>query len=184
VKEDSYPKYLLRAVITASAFVKAKEKQNKHVGLLILLGPQKKLKKICSEFEGDLKDIILSKYENPILYSNKIFEVYEEMGKRDGALFFDTAGNLLASEIYIEGMKTSRLTDIINDIKNIKGSIGARHLAGAYASLNGLDAVIVSEEKGTVITIRNGKICKELCYDPKKGFLGKIDAKRIAKSID
>lgn len=176
-KKEEYPKYLLRAFITVSAFSRANYKAGRRRGLLILLGPQRNLKKISSKFEGNLKDFFVEKYGNPILYSPGIFELYELMGKRDGALFFDTTGNLLASEIYVEGIKTSKILSCIKEIKEIKGSIGARHIAGAYASLYGLESVMLSEEKGTVITMRAGKIYRGLCYDPEKGFLNKFRGK-------
>ncbi|MBI4016562.1 MAG: hypothetical protein HY363_02605 [Candidatus Aenigmarchaeota archaeon] len=108
-------------------------------------------------------DEMLQKYSMPsILYSNQVHELYKEMSGRDGAIAFNEKGNLLGAELFIQGVRLQSEIEL-EDILKFKGSVGARHITGLYASTIFKYAVCLGQN-GKVIPFINGKIVKSLVY--------------------
>lgn len=86
----------------------------------------------------------------------------------DGALCFDLDGRLYDTQKMVILERDYNLNGSREEIIGIKGSIGTKHVAAAFASKKGLTAVALSHESGTVITFIGGKVIREFVYQPPK----------------
>lgn len=110
-------------------------------------------------------DSLLRTYGDPcLLYSNRVIELFREMSCRDGAIVFDSSGNLLGAELFIQDVRLQSENDL-EDIIKVKGAVGARHITGLYASTLFRYAICVGQQ-GIVIPFKNGKLVKELVCKP------------------
>jgi hypothetical protein len=166
-----YPDYLLRGYETAKEFVQKKleSKGLESKGLLLLFGDEEKIRSITSTMDGQLAKKF---HKTSILYTDSIFQLYEEMAKQDGAIAFDKKGNLIDTGVYIENVTTKNIPKLtLEKIKNYKKSEGTRHISAAYVSLYDIDSIAVSDEIGTVMTFSNGYIIDDLVYIPNKEII-------------
>ncbi len=154
--------YLWRGFETAKRFA-----ENHQGGLLLLFGDEKDIRKVTSTMDGELAKQFISQYGNPLLYNDKVLELYEEMTRHDGAVAFDRDGNLIDTDLMIQRVDKEEipLTTLLK-IKLHKNSEGTRHISAAYASTRGLDSIVVSEEVGTVLTFSGGYVIEDLQYIP------------------
>ena len=88
---------------------------------------------------------------------------YKEL---DGALCFDTMGELVDSGRRIATPVDFGLNGTGEEVRKIKGSLGTKHEAAAFASNKGLAAVALSAEAGTVITFMGGKVVPNYTHRP------------------
>lgn len=161
------PGYLRRGFDTAVEFTKGNAYDGGYKGLLLLFGREERMRGILDKLDGRLTRHFSA--SNPVLFSEKVLELYSEMGDRDGGIAFDLDGNLLGTEVFVEKVCDRGLEDTMADVMRRKGNgheSSTRHSAGCYASKRGVPSVVVSEERGTVITFRRGGILHELFYDP------------------
>ncbi len=176
-------KCLKRAYEVAKEFVigNSLREKDKRGGLLILVGPEKDIKKTVTNLDGE----ILKKYpKNNLLFSKHAINLFREMGEikydgseNDGAIAFDSNGNLLGTEVFVNNVDEEALgKGLMMEIKRIRRKNGAmtRHYAGAFASLKNVSSVILSGESGSIITLIDGKIVEEFCYIPKRANKNQI----------
>ena len=135
---------LERGFGTAREFTKKNLMNGDSKGLLVLLGTQDNLLGLVDYLDGKLMDYFGN--IDGLLFDERVSELYNEMGYRDGAIAFDFKGKLLGTEIQIENIKNRGCEDRIkNNILCVKGvtpelnhhtNIGSRHSAGLFASRN------------------------------------------------
>ncbi len=111
--------------------------------------------------------------ELPFLAYGKEFEYQhlERLGSSgpsgyDGAICFDLDGEMIATGRRLKTPEVFNLNGTGEDLMRLKGSVGTKHVAAAWASLNGVVTVALSEEVGTVIPFADGHVIPELVYRP------------------
>ncbi len=87
-------------------------------------------------------------------------------GEVDGAYCFDLNGNLFDVGRRIVTPAEFGLNGTSEEVRKIKGTLGTKHEAAAFASKQGLISVALSEEVGTVITFIGGKVIPDYVYRP------------------
>jgi hypothetical protein len=164
------PDYLIHGYRSAVDFTREMCAKGSYKGLLLLFGSNDKYRRVLS---NRLNGRLTQEYQehNPVLYSDRLPDLYREMEDRDGGIAFDLDGDLIGTEVFVQKVSETRtFRYVMGMVMEKKGrnrdGASTRHLAAAFASRHGVPAVAVSSEVGTVMTFKGGMLVDELFFDP------------------
>ena len=189
VPDDYYPPNLLRLFASLARHGYRMDREGRPgAGMLALLGDPDYLRDTIGKSDqlgGRQVDELVQRYGERILLDPKrstdLFLDLGRMTDMEGAVFFDTAGNLVGAGHHINRVDIDRVSpDSFLTIRKLKRNghphtTAERHLA-ALSATAGLDnpicAVVTSETAHTTISMANGDVLPELVYDPESGLYG------------